>query len=749
MTPLMWAVASGALPFVLLLRGPFLRLPLHIDTGFYVSNATISSGRFRFSRGWNALLAGCSKFIPEWFYSRVYLAHRGKGYSYWSRIYMSVYAWLSSLAVGLLAWRIAGGSEEVFAAAVGLYLCISSEPQYGGYFESGEQFEALPQAAAVMLLHEGLVRGSPWLAGSGLLLWMAQAVFIKLSSVLTGVVLAIGCVILKPALLPALLGAGIVSFFLYVAWISINGRSFAGMLRGLTSHEVFLSRRKSALTHVIRRFGKGVFLALQLLLGPTIPLLAVAGAVAHPDSLLLFWLGGALLTHGVQSGLVWYYAIPLQPALAVFGALAPSPWRWIGGGIALLLLLARSRLVPRLHHAVWGLYESSFPIRNEALERLAEELRGRIAGQSLLVFGRWNQACVLLNAAYETPIVSAAQWLQTMKPGWEQELIGQLIKDPPLWILDTEDALDEVALRNTFGLSYELDRTFAPSFRLFAFRSSQPLRDPAAGVFREPAPPLKQDVFGIPVANLDQAGLARILIDRAHSGVRGGEVLALNVHTLIEGHRDPSYRRLFRDSFLVFADGVPIVWASKMLWSPLTSRTHGHDLMRETLRASVGNGVRHYFLGGTQGTLDELLHRATEEFPGLQIAGTYSPPFRKLSAQEDHEIADRINAAAPGILWVAFGAPKQERWIQRMKPLLNTPVIAGVGAAFEIMAGRFSRAPIPAQRLGMEWAWRLAQDPARLWRRYFSTNGCFLGLCLATLGRRLLAGSPSPSQEPR
>jgi len=249
------------------------------------------------------------------------------------------------------------------------------------------------------------------------------------------------------------------------------------------------------------------------------------------------------------------------------------------------------------------------------------------------------------------------------------------------------------------------------------------------------APFESREVLGYRVAALDCKALASQVLRAAAAGA-GGQIFALNVHTFTEANRFPSYEAILESSYLVYADGVPISWASR-LTGKRVPRTHGHDFMMETLRQSSGTGIGHYFLGGTEETLQAMAARCRESLPGVRIAGSYSPPFRKLSPEEERDMAARINASSAGILWVALGAPRQEQWIHRMKPLLQVPVMAGVGAAFEILAGRFSRAPRWMQSVGLEWFWRLAQDPGRLWRRYLSTNGYFLGRVIREAPRAL------------
>ena len=246
-------------------------------------------------------------------------------------------------------------------------------------------------------------------------------------------------------------------------------------------------------------------------------------------------------------------------------------------------------------------------------------------------------------------------------------------------------------------------------------------------------------VLGIPVFNGSREDLAQAIIDAARER-RQGYVCAVNVHTLTEAHRRPEFRRVLEGSYIPWVDGVPILWAARILGTPIKERTHGHDMMEAVL--ARGAELRHYFLGGSPDTLTRLVSQVQARWPACRIVGTSSPPFRKLPPEEEKAMLDQVNAAAPDILWVALGAPKQEFWMARFRGRLSVPVVAGVGAAFEIIAGRFSRAPSWLQRLGLEWAWRMAQDPWRLWRRYFSTNGFFLTLLLGEASKRLFRPAP-------
>jgi N-acetylglucosaminyldiphosphoundecaprenol N-acetyl-beta-D-mannosaminyltransferase len=152
--------------------------------------------------------------------------------------------------------------------------------------------------------------------------------------------------------------------------------------------------------------------------------------------------------------------------------------------------------------------------------------------------------------------------------------------------------------------------------------------------------------------------------------------------------------------------------------------------MLAVVRAGLARGMRHYLYGATPRTIGRLQARLAGKFPDLRIAGSYAPPFRDLSAREEAEIAETINRAKPDIVWVGLGSPRQELWMARMRPLLDAPVLAGVGAAFDFHAGFKRQAPRIIQRSGFEWAFRLACEPRRLWRRYAVVVPSFLVLTL-------------------
>jgi N-acetylglucosaminyldiphosphoundecaprenol N-acetyl-beta-D-mannosaminyltransferase len=203
-------------------------------------------------------------------------------------------------------------------------------------------------------------------------------------------------------------------------------------------------------------------------------------------------------------------------------------------------------------------------------------------------------------------------------------------------------------------------------------------------------------------------------------------VCVTGVHGVMESQRDPSMKRIHNRAGLVTPDGMPLVWLSKLAGEREVDRVYGPDLMLACCADSVAQGYRHFFYGGGAGVAELLSERLCARFPGLQVAGTYTPPFRPLSREEAEEIVGRINEADPDIVWVGLSTPRQERWMAEHVGRIRAPVLIGVGAAFDFHAGLKRQAPRWMQRSGLEWLFRLSTEPRRLWRRYLSNNPAFL-----------------------
>jgi N-acetylglucosaminyldiphosphoundecaprenol N-acetyl-beta-D-mannosaminyltransferase len=231
----------------------------------------------------------------------------------------------------------------------------------------------------------------------------------------------------------------------------------------------------------------------------------------------------------------------------------------------------------------------------------------------------------------------------------------------------------------------------------------------------------RYNVLGVGVSALTLAG-ARDLIVGAR-GQRGlGYVCLCTVHGLGEARKDPEFRRILNQSWLTTPDGMPVVW----MGPASVERVYGPDLMLAVCEAGRGSGLRHFFYGGNAGVAAELASRLSVRFPGLQVAGFFSPPFRDLSGEELGSLRSQVAAARPDIVWVGLGTPKQERFMAGQGMSLDTALLIGVGAAFDFHAGRVPQAPRWVQRCGLEWLFRLCVEPRRLARRYLTTNPLFI-----------------------
>ena len=214
-------------------------------------------------------------------------------------------------------------------------------------------------------------------------------------------------------------------------------------------------------------------------------------------------------------------------------------------------------------------------------------------------------------------------------------------------------------------------------------------------------------------------------------------VCVTGVHGVMESQRDPEVRRIHNASGLTTPDGMPLVWLSRLKGHRHVERVYGPDLMVALCERLAERQYRHFFYGGARGVPEQLAANLRRRFPGLQVVGTYSPPFRSLTPEEDEQVVQMINRAAPDIVWVGLSTPKQERWMAAHIGRVKAPVLIGVGAAFDFLAGRKKQAPRWMQRSGLEWLFRLLTEPRRLWRRYLVNNPLFVLLVLAqALGLR-------------
>jgi len=239
-------------------------------------------------------------------------------------------------------------------------------------------------------------------------------------------------------------------------------------------------------------------------------------------------------------------------------------------------------------------------------------------------------------------------------------------------------------------------------------------------------PPASVEVLGVPLALTDYERTIEWMDATIATG-RRGYVCVAAVHTVMACQEDPELRAAVLGSDLTVPDGQPLVWAMNALGHDLSSRVYGPDLMARYCERAALTGARMFLYGGrNQGALVQLALNLRTRYPGLNIVGGYAPPFRALTAEEEGFVLDEINRSQADVVWVGIGVPKQEKWMAAMRDRLRAPVLVGVGAAFDFHAGLVSQAPRWMQSMGLEWAYRLLQEPGRLWRRYLRYNPRFV-----------------------
>ncbi|WP_432949235.1 WecB/TagA/CpsF family glycosyltransferase [Kribbella sp. CA-253562] len=195
-------------------------------------------------------------------------------------------------------------------------------------------------------------------------------------------------------------------------------------------------------------------------------------------------------------------------------------------------------------------------------------------------------------------------------------------------------------------------------------------------------------------------------------------VCVADMNALLHARADAELTEVYNTSGLTLADGMPLVWAGKRAGFDRMARVCGPDLIERVMAEAAERGWSQYFYGGADGVAEQLRDTFVAKHPSLFVAGTYSPPYRALSPEEDAQIVEKINAAGPDIVWVGLGAPKQERWMAEHRDRLDAAILIGVGAAFDFHTGRLDRAPVWMQKAGLEWSYRLYKEPRRLWKRY-------------------------------
>jgi N-acetylglucosaminyldiphosphoundecaprenol N-acetyl-beta-D-mannosaminyltransferase len=233
-------------------------------------------------------------------------------------------------------------------------------------------------------------------------------------------------------------------------------------------------------------------------------------------------------------------------------------------------------------------------------------------------------------------------------------------------------------------------------------------------------------VLGCPITRLNLDGFVTRMEEFIASR-KPHYVAVVNVAKLVKMRSDKELEQSVLTADLIGADGVPVVWVSRLFGTPLPGRVNGTDLMYRLLEKANEKGYRIFFFGAKQAVLENVLEVVSREYPGVKIAGSQHGYF---TAEEELAVVEKIRMAKPDLLFIAFGTPKKELWVKRYLFAMEVPVIHGVGGSFDVLAGRIPRAPIWMQKNGLEWLFRLFQEPGRMWRRYLVTNVIFTALIL-------------------
>jgi len=256
----------------------------------------------------------------------------------------------------------------------------------------------------------------------------------------------------------------------------------------------------------------------------------------------------------------------------------------------------------------------------------------------------------------------------------------------------------------------------------------------------------KANVLGVSIDAVDMNQALGYIKDELASD-RKGYICFTGVHGVMEAQRSSEVADIFAGATLVAPDGMPTVWVGRHQGHKGMQRVTGPDLMLEMLKREEFRDRTHFFCGGREGVARELQCQLLERFPGVKIVGTYTPPFGPMSASDESTLIEAVKLLRPDVVWVGISTPKQERFMKRYLPMLDTRLMFGVGAAFDYHTGRISDCAEWIKRCGLQWLHRLLQDPRNLWRRYLRNNPAFLyAIALQLTGVRTYRPAPSKGQ---
>ena len=235
-------------------------------------------------------------------------------------------------------------------------------------------------------------------------------------------------------------------------------------------------------------------------------------------------------------------------------------------------------------------------------------------------------------------------------------------------------------------------------------------------------------ILDVKIDLLDYSKVIALIKESITQQILGRYICASPVHPIVVSQKDKKLKDALNNSWLTLPDGMPVVWAARILGGAIKDRVYGPELMLRSCKMAEQCGFSIFLYGGTSWALDKFEFNLKKQFPLLKIAGAYSPPFRTLSVEEETDVNKMLKSCHPDMLFVGLGAPKQEKWMAKHCPQLDIPVTIGVGAAFDFISGEKRQAPYWLQNAGLEWLFRLASEPQRLWKRYLLGNiiFCFL-----------------------
>jgi N-acetylglucosaminyldiphosphoundecaprenol N-acetyl-beta-D-mannosaminyltransferase len=242
------------------------------------------------------------------------------------------------------------------------------------------------------------------------------------------------------------------------------------------------------------------------------------------------------------------------------------------------------------------------------------------------------------------------------------------------------------------------------------------------------------EVLGVPISLVDLQAAAQKIIGWAAAG-QSHYVCVRDVHGVMQAQEDPALLAIHQNAGMITPDGMPLVWLARRWGDQRVARTAGFDLLSAVCDRSREHGLRHFFYGGREGVAERLAEKLRADYPGLQVVGTYTPPFRPLSEDEDRVVIDEINVSGADIVWVGLSTPKQEYWMRDHVGRIEGATLVGIGAAYDFHVGDVKRAPPWMRDNGFEWLHRLVSEPRRLWRRYLVMAPKFVFLVLRSRGR--------------